>query len=267
MATKFGIDISRWQGNFNIANAIKNNKVQFAILKIGGGDNVCYKDSKFEDYYKQCEANNLPKGCYFFGHALDMATAKKEADYWIELMKGHKFEYPVFYDVEAQMLTKLGKRELTEIVKYVCDRIEKAGYWVGIYSSTSSFRSEMFDDELKKYSHWYAQWSSNKPTASDCQMWQFGGETNKIQSNKINGITVDQDYCYVDYPTLIKQKGLNGYSKSGTTVKKKTNAEIAQEVLDGKWGNAPERKVRLTEAGYNYSSIQTLVNKMVKEGK
>lgn len=42
--------------------------------------------------------------------------------------------------------------------------------------------------------------------------------------------------------------------------------EIAREVIDGKWGNGADRKRRLTEAGYNYSQIQTLVNKIITGG-
>ena len=36
--------------------------------------------------------------------------------------------------------------------------------------------------------------------------------------------------------------------------------EIAEEVLDGKWGNGDIRKKRLTDAGYDYKDVQTLVN-------
>lgn len=42
--------------------------------------------------------------------------------------------------------------------------------------------------------------------------------------------------------------------------------EIAREVIDGKWGNGADRKRRLTEAGYNYAQIQTLVNKIITGG-
>jgi hypothetical protein len=38
-------------------------------------------------------------------------------------------------------------------------------------------------------------------------------------------------------------------------------AEIAKEVLAGKWGNGDDRKNRLTAAGYNYSEVQAEVNK------
>ena len=45
---------------------------------------------------------------------------------------------------------------------------------------------------------------------------------------------------------------------------KKSNAESATEVIEGKWGNAPERYTRLREAGYDPAVIQAMVNEMVK---
>ena len=40
----------------------------------------------------------------------------------------------------------------------------------------------------------------------------------------------------------------------------KSNEEIANEVIAGKWGNGNARKVKLTQAGYNYNVIQKIVN-------
>ncbi|MBQ1692277.1 MAG: hypothetical protein II017_05655 [Erysipelotrichaceae bacterium] len=39
--------------------------------------------------------------------------------------------------------------------------------------------------------------------------------------------------------------------------------ELAKEVIQGKWGNGQERKDKLTAAGYNYSEVQALVNKLL----
>ena len=50
---------------------------------------------------------------------------------------------------------------------------------------------------------------------------------------------------------------------TSTTVKK-SNGEIAKEVVAGKWGNGNARKTALTKAGYDYNTIQTLVNKLLK---
>ena len=44
---------------------------------------------------------------------------------------------------------------------------------------------------------------------------------------------------------------------------KKSNEEIANEVIQGNWGNGDDRKKRLTEAGYDYSAIQAIVNNKV----
>ena len=41
--------------------------------------------------------------------------------------------------------------------------------------------------------------------------------------------------------------------------------ELAKEVIDGKWGNNPERKKALTEAGYDYDAVQKRVNEMLKK--
>ena len=62
---------------------------------------------------------------------------------------------------------------------------------------------------------------------------------------------------------------VNYNQSSGSTVvepKKKSNEQIAKEVIQGKWGNGLDRKKRLTDAGYDYKVIQGLVNSMIKKG-
>ena len=45
---------------------------------------------------------------------------------------------------------------------------------------------------------------------------------------------------------------------------KKSNKEIAKEVINGVWGNGETRKKKLTEAGYDYKAVQKEVNKLLK---
>lgn len=45
----------------------------------------------------------------------------------------------------------------------------------------------------------------------------------------------------------------------------KTNAQLADEVLQGLWGNGADRKKRLTSAGYDYNAVQTEVNKKLNK--
>lgn len=213
---KFGIDTSRWQGDFDYGKAKTEHQIEFAILKIGGGDDGLYKDREFDNSYAKCEKAGIDKGCYFFGHAMNMEDAKKEADYILKLLEGKKFEYPVFYDVEADMLS-VEKGLLTNICAYVLETVEKAGYWVGIYANSYALNNKINDKALSRYSHWVAEWDNSKPvlnSGNEVQMWQFGGERNQIRNTHINNRIVDQNYCYKDYPTLIKKYGLNNYKKA-----------------------------------------------------
>ena len=57
----------------------------------------------------------------------------------------------------------------------------------------------------------------------------------------------------------------NGKEFESSSTGKKSNEEIAREVIRGDWGNGEDRKRRLTEAGYNYSEVQSIVNQLVNE--
>lgn len=45
---------------------------------------------------------------------------------------------------------------------------------------------------------------------------------------------------------------------------RKTDEEIAKEVIAGKWGNGQDRKNRLQAEGYDYNKIQKIVNELMK---
>ncbi len=69
--------------------------------------------------------------------------------------------------------------------------------------------------------------------------------------------------------TNLKRAGFDGFvvekgEPIKQTPKKKSVEDIALEVINGKWGNGDERKKRLTEAGYDYTTIQKKVNELVK---
>lgn len=78
---------------------------------------------------------------YYYGNAKSVADAQVEADHFLSVIAGKRFEYPIYYDVEGNML-KNAKDTLTDIVIAFCDRCEKAGYFVGVYTSDSHFHTE-----------------------------------------------------------------------------------------------------------------------------
>lgn len=275
---KFGIDVSKWQGaNFDFARAKNHDKVEFVILrgayscpkvKSNGG-----KDTQFENYYKKCKALGLPVGIYQYSMATTVEQAKQEAKFLYDnILKGKQYELPIYMDVEDNVQLALSKQALTDIVKAWCEYLESKGYWVGIYAGKYTFRDQLDDNQLKRYTHWVAMWGKEctYEDKSVLGMWQFGGETNVLRTTQVAGQTVDQNFMLVDFPTLIKKNKLNGFGKAQTTTattttaKKKTVAEIAKEVIQGKWGVGADRKKRLTEAGYSYTAVQERVNKLLK---
>ena len=227
---EFGIDVSTHQGNFNFKKA-KSEGVKFAILKAGGSDGGFYKDKRFEDNYKKAKAQNLNVGAFYFSSAKTKTQGINEAKQFISYLKGKQFELPVYIDVENSKACKHStdnKQGLTEAIIGFCDTMEKADYWVGIYANLDFFKNYMYDKKLQKYAHWVAQWSKQCTYKGDdgvLGMWQFGGETNHIRSNKVAGVVCDQDYMLVDYPSKIKKLGLNGYSKQATTLKEEPKKE------------------------------------------
>lgn len=260
----FGIDISVWQRGFDFAKA-KSEGVKFAILRGMYGN---AKDTEFETHYKKAKEQGLGVGVYQWGRAVNVAQAREEAQLLIETcLKGKQFEYPIYYDVEDSLLLNLGVNETTEIIIAWCETIENAGYFAGTYMNQSCFENEVLGDQLaKKYSQWRAYWTKleNRPVA---QMWQFGGETNLVRTNIVAGVVCDQDLAYQDFPTIIKNAGLNGFGKTTITTlitNQKSTTDIALEVINGKWGNGNDRKVRLNNAGYNYNIIQQEVNRLLE---
>ena len=267
---RLGIDISKWQKGFDFDKA-KAEGVEFIILR-GAYSNS--KDSCFEGFYKSCKDKGIPVGVYHYSMAKSVMDAKKEAELMLDILKGKQFEYPIYLDVEDKTQAKLGKSVLTSIIKTYCDTLEDAGYYVGIYSTYSYLNSYTNIVDLCKYDKWIAQWHTKCSCPIDYGMWQFGGETNKIRSNKIAGVVCDQDYCYKDYPSIMRKSGLNGFSKSDDTNTPpaqekplKSASDVAREVIDGKWGNGEDRKARITAAGYDYKAVQAEVNRLLQHKK
>lgn len=202
-----GIDVSRHQGNINWGHV----NADFAIIRAGYGREVSQKDEQFENNYTGCKSNKIPVGCYWYSYALDVEDAKREAKACLEVIKGKTFEYPIYFDVEESSQAKLPKTQMSAIVKAFCDELEKAGYWVGIYSYASFLKEHLSIDILNRYAVWVAHTGVNAPNYDKPYgMWQYS-HTSRVSG--ING-DVDKNKCYVDYPAKIKAAGLNGFKKS-----------------------------------------------------
>lgn len=200
---KKGVDISYCQ------KKIDWNKVdaEFVIVRAGYGRYTSQKDAMFEDHYKNAKERGIPVGAYWYSYAKTPEDARLEADACLDILAGKQFEYPIYYDVEEKDQLALGKEKLSAIMRAFLERVEAAGYFVGLYGSYSSLTNLTDASIRQRYAVWLAHWDVDKsPYTGAYGMWQYS-------VGSANGVTgaCDLDYCYVDYPAQIKAKGLNGY--------------------------------------------------------
>jgi GH25 family lysozyme M1 (1,4-beta-N-acetylmuramidase) len=170
---------------------------------------ISQKDPKFETYYADAKAAGLNVGAYWYSYATTPTEAKTEANVFLEAIKGKQFELPVYFDIEESKQLALGKTVCTAMIEAFCSTLEAAGYFAGVYSYDSFFSSNVDVATIQnKYSCWVARIGSAPKSVTKYGMHQFSW------TEKVSGInnTVDMSYCYSDFPTIIKQAGLNGYS-------------------------------------------------------
>lgn len=204
-----GIDVSSWQGDIKW-NIVKNN-ISFAIIRAGYGNNNI--DSKAVKNVQGCEDNNIPYGLYWFSYAYTTEMARKEARYLLEFVKGHTPLFPLYFDFEYDSVKHAKKKGVTVTNKLLCDmatafceELENAGYYAGIYANNDYVKNMYGEVIFKKYDLWYANWGVSEPGRS-VNLWQSSnvGTINGISGN------VDTDVAFIDFPTIIKDSGLNGH--------------------------------------------------------
>lgn len=208
--TKYGIDVSKHQGDIEWIKVKNSGKVEFAILRAGYGNSISQKDVKFEKYYSECVKNNIPVGTYWYSYAMSESEAKQEANAFLQVIKNKQFAYPVYFDLEEPKQLALGKAKCSAIAKAFLETMEKAGYFVGLYMSKSHLETYISEEIRNKYVVWVAHYGVSKTNYSgQFGIWQ------KSDSGSISGISsnVDLNECYQDYPTIIQQAGLNGFPK------------------------------------------------------
>lgn len=295
-----GIDVSSHQGNIDWGKV--KSQIDFAIIRLGYGDNIERQDdSYFIKNANGCINNNIPFGVYIYSYALNLGgseSIQSEIDHTKKMLsKISKKPFCVYIDMEDDSTIKLGKTMLTNFALEFCKQIKNAGYKVGVYANENWFRNYLQVSTIASYGYsiWCAKYSQYKPNiSSNYDIWQYSS-TGRI--NGING-NVDMNYMYNNIigsqttnkktidelaREVIAGKYGNGearkkalgdkYSQVQERVNqllkkpKKSIEEIAKEVIAGKWGNGNDRKNRLTQAGYNYQEVQNRVNQILAPKK
>ena len=255
-----GIDISHHQRG--ITKFGKD--VDFVIIKATEG--VGYVDDQCDRLYQQAKKDGKLLGVYHFARPDLNNSAVAEADWFVKVIRPYVREAILVLDWESGYLGNVAW------AKAFLDRVkEQTGIKALLYASRSPINSFDWSSVANAdYGLWVADYGANtgyegnKPVVKWWPfyiLWQY---TSRGRVAGYNG-NIDLNNFYGDAETWRK------YATSESNPKpvpapapepaKKSNDQIAGEVLEGKWGNGEERKKRLTDAGYDYQAVQDIVNK------
>lgn len=215
-----GIDVSYCQNEVDWDAAKASGLVDFAILRAGYGRETTQVDTQFERNYAACKRLGIPCGAYWFSYAMSADEARREAQVFLQTIKGKSFEYPVYMDLELAKQFALGKAACSEMADAFLSTMEQAGYYAGLYCSTYYLDKYLSNSVKSRYTIWCAQYASKCTYQNPYGIWQYNvaGSTEHdiIGQKSIPGIVgeCDMDYCYTDYPSIIKAAGLNGFTKA-----------------------------------------------------
>ena len=177
-----GIDVSSHQGNIDWG--MVKSQIDFAIIRLGYGDNVERQDDSY--FIKNVNAFNLGGS----------ESIQSEVDHTKRMLsKISKKPFCVYIDMEDDSTIKLGKTMLTNFALEFCKQIKNAGYRAGVYANENWFRNYLQVSTIASfgYSIWCAKYSTNKPNiSSNYDIWQYTSE------GRLSGINtvVDMNYMY-----------------------------------------------------------------------
>ena len=215
------IDVSVHNGTIDFKK-VKKAGIDGVIVRAGYGNSTV--DKNFHTNIKNALDSGLHVGVYWFGYAYSTELAKKEAEYCLKVIGQYKgkIDLPIFYDWEYDSFNYAKKQGVTvskqlcsDMTTAFCEVLEAHGWYSGFYANID-YLNRFYTQSVKdRFTCWVAQWSTKCTYSGQYGIWQYGAETNKIDSKYIDGVSgiVDKNYCYIDYPAIIKQHGLNGYSK------------------------------------------------------
>ena len=196
-----GGDVSKFQGDIDW-NAVKNDGVEFAFIRIGFRGYESGKivlDDKYEDNITGCNEAGIDCGVYFFTEALNESEGIEEAEFVLDNLGEHHIELPIVIDVEQsanvnKSRTKnLSKEDRTKAVIAFCERVKQAGYEPMIYGNLKSQLIMLDNTMLEDYEKWFAYYHYPLRYPYRHRIWQY------TSTGKVNGISGNADINLMFY--------------------------------------------------------------------
>lgn len=174
-----GIDVSSHNGEINWQEV--KNQIDFAIIRLGYGDNIESQDDRyFKNNVNGCITNNIPFGVYIYSYAKNLTgseSIQSEIDHTKRLLSQiSQKPFCVYIDMEDDSTIYLQKLMLTNFALEYCKQITNAGYKAGVYANENWFKNYLNCSTIASYGYsiWCAKYSSYKPViSSNYDIWQY----------------------------------------------------------------------------------------------
>ena len=192
-----GVDVSRHNGKIDW-QTLKNKGIEFAIIRIGYGQNSNQKDDYFEYNYSECKKYGIKVGVYLYSYAMNVEDSEKEALNCLKWLNNKKLDLPIYYDIENETdgypQHTIDKGTLTEMALTFLKKISSSGYKAGLYSSKYWLESKFDMSRIENnYSVWVAQYTSLIQTSykGKYDIWQWlDGKNDEMMGG------LDRNWCY-----------------------------------------------------------------------
>lgn len=251
-----GIDIASHQTGIDLSKV----PVDFVIEKATQGTGYVNPDC---DRVVQ-QAIKLGK-CWGVYHYIGGQGAVAEADYFVDNIKGYIGHGLLAVDWEEIQNSAWGNTGYLDTL--VARVIERTGVKPLIYAQASVYNQVAAIAKKHDCGLWIAQYANDKPTAYQATPWNEGAYTCAIRQyssvGRLGGWNgnLDLDKFYGDANAWAKYAGASGTPAPAPApvdpLAGKSDAQLADEVIAGKFGDGDARKRAL---GSRYAAVQKLVN-------
>lgn len=250
-----GIDVSGWQPK-NITELVD---YDFVIIKATEG--TSFVSPACDAQYQAAKKRGKLLGVYHFASGLDPVA---EADFFVDNVQGYIGEAMLVLDWEANAISR-GREWVRKFVQRVKERTNVPPV---IYGSASPMAAADIPGIARDENCglWVAAYPSSAPTGYRDEPMLLGGVIRQYASTgRLDGYNGNLDLNKSSLTPEQWRKYAMGQRDGSSPAPapapaRKSDDQVANEVLAGAWGNGEDRRNRLSAAGYDYSVIQALVN-------
>lgn len=260
--TMQGIDVSSWQTGIDVSKV----PADFVIAKATEGTN--YVNPDCDRVVQQCIKLGKCWGTY---HYVNGSGAVAEADYYVNNVKGYVGRGILCIDWESGSNRAWGNYAYLETL--VSRVIERTGIKPLIYVQASAYAPTAAVAQRHDCGLWIAQYADMNATGYQDTPWNEGAYSCAIRqyssAGRLTGWNgnLDLDKFYGDANAWRKYAGASGAAapapKPADPLAGKTDNQLADEVIAGKYGDGENRKRAL---GNRYNAVQDIVNQKLGGG-